>query len=48
MAVFSGGDGPRGFLTVGADIDPNLIPDATSTYDLGETGKRWGQVHLDQ
>ena len=45
-SVFLGGDGPEDSLTVGADIDSNLIPDATSTYDLGETGKRWGQVHL--
>ena len=45
-SVFLGGDGPEDSLTVGADIDSNLIPDVTSTYDLGETGKRWGQVHL--
>ena len=45
-SVFLGGDGPEDSLTVGADINSNLIPDVTSTYDLGETGKRWGQVHL--
>jgi hypothetical protein len=45
-SVFLGGDGPEDSLTVGADINSNLIPDVTSTYDLGETGKRWGHVHL--
>ena len=45
-SVFLGGDGAEDSLTVGADIHSNLIPDVTGTYDLGETGKRWGQVHL--
>ncbi len=45
-SVFLGGDSPDDSLTIGADIHSNIMPDATSTYDLGANGKRWGQVHL--
>ena len=45
-SVFLGGDGSEDSLTIGADIHSNLIPDVTGTYDLGETGKRWGDVRL--
>ena len=45
-SIFIGGDGAEDSLSFEGDITSNLMPDATSTYNLGETGKRWGQMHL--
>lgn len=44
--IFIGGDGAEDSLSFEGDITSDLIPDVTGTYDLGETGKRWGQMHL--
>ena len=44
--IFIGGDGAEDSLSFEGDITSDIMPDATSTYDLGETGKRWGQMHL--
>jgi len=44
--IFIGGDGAEDSLSFDGDITSDLMPDATSTYNLGETGKRWGQMHL--
>jgi len=44
--IFIGGDGAEDSLSFEGDITSDIMPDATSTYNLGETGKRWGQMHL--
>ena len=45
-SVFLGGDSPDDSLVVGADINSDLIPDQTLTFDLGANGKRWGDVRV--
>ena len=44
--IFIGGDSPDDTLSFQGDIESDLIPDQTGTYNIGETGKRWGQVHV--
>ena len=44
--IFIGGDGAEDSLSFEGDITSDIMPDATSTYNLGETGKRWGQMHM--
>lgn len=44
--IFIGGDGSEDTLSFQGDIESDIIPDQTLTYDIGETGKRWGQVHV--
>ena len=44
--IFIGGDGAEDSLSFDGDITSDLMPDQTSTFDLGETGKRWGQMHM--
>jgi phage protein U len=38
------GDADTDNITFNADINSNLIPDVTDTYDLGTTDKRWNTV----
>lgn len=42
-----GGD-PLDSVSVQADFTSDLIPNASLTYDLGETGKRWNNLFIDR
>ena len=44
--IFIGGDGPEDTLSFNGDIESDLIPDVTSTYDIGSDGQRWGDMHV--
>ena len=33
-------------ITINADLNSNLIPDADITYDIGKTTKRWQNAHI--
>lgn len=33
-------------ITINADLNSNLIPDADITYDVGKTTKRWRNAHI--
>ena len=35
------GDADTDTITINADIASNLLPDATNTYDIGSTAKKW-------
>ena len=34
-------------VTIDADVDSDIIPDANNTYSLGQNGKRWQQLNTD-
>ena len=42
------GDADTDSITLNADITSNIVPDATDTYDLGSTGKKWRNLDLSQ
>lgn len=42
------GDADTDSITLNADITSSIIPDATDTYDLGSTGKKWRNLDLSQ
>ena len=44
--IFIGGDGPEDTLSFEGDIESDLIPDVTGTYNIGPTTQRWGDVHV--
>ena len=44
--IFIGGDGPEDTLSFNGDIESNLIPDVTGTYDIGSNGQRWGNMNV--
>jgi hypothetical protein len=44
--IFIGGDGPEDTLSFNGDIESDLIPDVTGTYDIGSNTQRWGDVHV--
>ena len=44
--IFIGGDGPEDTLSFKGDIESDLIPDVTGTYNIGSTAQRWGDVHV--
>jgi hypothetical protein len=44
--IFIGGDGPEDTLSFNGDIESDLIPDVTGTYDIGSDSQRWGDVHV--
>jgi len=33
-------------VTFSADIDSDIIPDQTGVFNLGQNGKRWGEMHV--
>ena len=39
------GDADSDRLSIRADLTSNILPDASSTYDLGSPGKKWNYVH---
>lgn len=39
------GDANTDNVTFNADINSNLLPDATNTYDIGSGSKRWKDIH---
>jgi len=39
--IFIGGDGPEDTLSFNGDIESDLIPDVTGTYDIGSNSQRW-------
>ena len=44
--IFIGGDSQDDTLSFKGDIESDLIPDQTLTYNLGQDNQRWGQVHV--
>ena len=44
--IFIGGDSQDDTLSFVGDIESNLIPDQTLTYNLGQDDQRWGEVHV--
>jgi hypothetical protein len=44
--IFIGGDGQDDTLSFEGDIESDLIPDQTLTYNIGQNDQRWGQVHV--
>ncbi len=42
------GDADTDSITLNADITSSIIPDATDTYDLGTTAKKWRNLDLSQ
>ena len=40
------GDADTDSVTFNADLTSNLVPHATHTYDLGETGKEWRNIYV--
>ena len=34
-------------VTIDAEVDSNIIPDANNTYSLGQNGKRWQQLNTE-
>jgi hypothetical protein len=41
------GDATTDSITINADLNSNLIPDADSTYDIGSDAKRYANVYAD-
>jgi len=33
-------------VTIGADVNSNIIPNVTDTFDLGSTAQRWNTLHV--
>ena len=44
--IFIGGDSQDDTLSFQGDIESDLIPDQTLTYNIGQNNQRWGQVHV--
>ena len=40
------GDGDTDSVTFNADLTSNIVPNATNTYDLGESGKEWRNLYI--
>ena len=40
------GDADTDSVTFNADLTSNIVPNATNTYDLGESGKEWRNIYL--
>ena len=40
------GDSPIDVLVVAPDFTQDIIPGVDTTYDLGQSGKRWSQLHV--
>lgn len=40
------GDSNTDQINISADLNSNLIPDVTNTFDLGEDGKSWRNLYL--
>jgi hypothetical protein len=39
------GDAGTDNVTFGGEINSDVIPDATNTYDLGSSSKKWAEIH---
>jgi len=39
------GDAGTDNVTIGGEINSDIIPDATNTYDLGSSSKKWAEIH---
>ena len=39
------GDSTADSVSLGAEISSSIIPDATATYNLGSSAKKWNKVH---
>lgn len=44
--IFIGGDSQDDTLSFEGDIESDLIPDQTSTYNIGQNDQRWGRVEV--
>ena len=42
------GDADTDTITLGAEVGSHVIPDADSTYDLGDNTKRWRNIYVDK
>ena len=40
------GDADTDFVTINADVNSNIIPDVSLTYDLGSATKKWNNIHV--
>lgn len=40
------GDADTDSVTFNADLTSNIVPNATNTYDLGESGKEWRNLYI--
>lgn len=40
------GDADTDSVTFNADLTSNIVPNATDTYDLGESGKEWRNLYI--
>ena len=39
------GDAGTDNVTIGGEINSDVIPDVTNTYDLGSSSKKWAEIH---
>jgi hypothetical protein len=44
--IFIGGDNPDDTLSFKGDIESNLIPDQSLTYNIGANTQRWGEAYI--
>ena len=40
------GDGDTDSININAELTSNIVPNATDTYDLGESGKEWRNLYI--
>jgi hypothetical protein len=41
------GDATTDNFTLGADVNSDILPDVSSTYNLGSVSQTWGNIHVD-
>ena len=46
--LISGDDATEDTITIGGELDSNLVPDQTLTYDLGSNTQRWGHIYTNR
>ncbi len=46
--LISGDDASEDTITIGGELDSNLVPDQTLTYDLGSNTQRWGHIYTNR
>ena len=46
--LISGDDANEDTITIGGELDSNLVPDQTLTYNLGSNTQRWGHIYTNR
>lgn len=46
--LISGDDASEDTITIGGELDSNLVPDQTLTYNLGSDSQRWGHIYTNR